>query len=67
MSLLKKFSSNLKSRRAELHLSQKALGTKTGLSTSYISMLERGQRSPPLETVDKLAKVLKKPAPDMFR
>jgi transcriptional regulator with XRE-family HTH domain len=29
------------------------------ISVSYISMLERGQRSPPLETLDALAKALR--------
>lgn len=61
MSLLKKFSSNVKTARVAQGLSQSALATKVGLSVSYISMLERGQRSPPLETVEKLSKGLKIP------
>jgi len=30
-----------------------------GVSVSYISMLERGQRSPPLEMLEALAKALR--------
>ena len=35
-----------------------ALAAKAHLSVSYISMLERGQRSPPLETLQHLARAL---------
>ena len=30
-----------------------------GLSVAYVSMLERGLRSPPLETIEKMARALK--------
>ena len=39
-------------------LSQEALAAKANLSVSYISMLERGQRTPPLDTLETLAKAL---------
>jgi transcriptional regulator with XRE-family HTH domain len=39
-------------------MSQKALADRVGISVSYVSMLERGQRSPPLETIEKMAKAL---------
>jgi transcriptional regulator with XRE-family HTH domain len=51
-------SKNLKSRRLRAKLSQEALAQRASLSTSYISMLERGQRSPPLKTIESLALVL---------
>ena len=44
--------------RAKKKLSQKALADKVGISVSYVSMLERGQRSPPLETIERMAKAL---------
>jgi transcriptional regulator with XRE-family HTH domain len=50
---------NLKARRSHLQLSQEALAHKAGLSVSYISMLERGQRTPPLDTLEELARALK--------
>jgi transcriptional regulator with XRE-family HTH domain len=56
--LADKFAVNLKSERLRRKLSQEALAAKAGLSVSYISMLERGQRMPPLDTLESLAKAL---------
>jgi transcriptional regulator with XRE-family HTH domain len=49
---------NLKITRIRKKLSQETLANKAGLSVSYISMLERGQRTPPLDTLELLAKAL---------
>ncbi|MGA8890730.1 MAG: helix-turn-helix transcriptional regulator [Anaeromyxobacteraceae bacterium] len=57
-SLAEKFALNLKSERLRRKLSQETLAGKAGLSVSYISMLERGQRTPPLDTLESLAKAL---------
>jgi transcriptional regulator with XRE-family HTH domain len=48
MDLLTRFAGNVRRLRAKKKLSQKALADKVGISVSYVSMLERGQRSPPL-------------------
>jgi len=56
--LADKFATNLKNERLRRRLSQEALAGKARLSVSYISMLERGQRSPPLETLESLARAL---------
>ena len=58
MDLLDRFAANVRRFRAKKKLSQKALADKIGISVSYVSMLERGQRSPPLETIEKLARAL---------
>ncbi|MFO0584721.1 MAG: helix-turn-helix transcriptional regulator [Anaeromyxobacteraceae bacterium] len=58
MDLLTRFAGNVRRLRAKKKLSQKALADKIGISVSYVSMLERGQRSPPLETIEKMAKAL---------
>lgn len=58
MDLLQRFAANVRRLRAKKNLSQKALAERSGVSVSYISMLERGQRSPPLETIEKLARAL---------
>jgi transcriptional regulator with XRE-family HTH domain len=58
MDLLTRFAGNVRRLRAKKKLSQKALADKVGISVSYVSMLERGQRSPPLETIEKMAKAL---------
>ncbi|HTT71459.1 MAG TPA: helix-turn-helix transcriptional regulator [Anaeromyxobacteraceae bacterium] len=58
---------NLRAARAHRSLSQQALAKKTKLSVSYISMLERGQRTPPLETLEALAKALAVAPLDLFK
>jgi transcriptional regulator with XRE-family HTH domain len=58
MDLLTRFAGNVRRLRAKKRLSQKSLADKVGISVSYVSMLERGQRSPPLETVERMAKAL---------
>lgn len=58
MDLLDRFAANVRRFRAKKKLSQKALAERIGISVSYVSMLERGQRSPPLETIEKLARAL---------
>lgn len=58
MDLLGRFAGNVRRLRAKKKLSQKALADKVGISVSYVSMLERGQRSPPLETIEKMARAL---------
>ena len=58
MSLTETVGTEIKSRRLSRRMSQGALAAKAGLSVSYISMLERGQRSPPLDTIELLAKAL---------
>ncbi|HTP51579.1 MAG TPA: helix-turn-helix transcriptional regulator [Anaeromyxobacteraceae bacterium] len=59
MTLAQRFSHNLRHERERRKMSQFALSKRAGMSTSYVSMLERNQRTPPLETLSKLAKALK--------
>ncbi len=44
--------------RLEANLSQDALAGRAGLHRTYISLLERGRRSPTLNTLDAIAKAL---------
>ena len=67
MDLLTKFAGNVRRLRAKKKLSQKALADKVGISVSYVSMLERGQRSPPLETIEKMAQALGVPPANLLR
>jgi transcriptional regulator with XRE-family HTH domain len=55
------FSRNLKHTRLAKKLTQTALADKAGISVSYVSMLEREQRSPPLETIERIATALRIP------
>ncbi len=61
MSLLTRFAGNVHRLRSKKGLSQKDLADAVGISVSYVSMLERGQRSPPLETIEKMARALRVP------
>ena len=56
--LTRRFAANVQRLRSKRKMSQKALADKVGISVSYVSMLERGQRSPQLETVEALAGAL---------
>lgn len=56
--LAAKFAANLRRERMRRKLSQETLAHKAKLSVSYISMLEREQRTPPLETLESLAGAL---------
>lgn len=49
---------NLRALRLKVGVSQEALAKKSGLSVSYVSMLERGLRVPPLDTLEALSKAL---------
>lgn len=59
MTLAKTVAKNLRLMRAHQNISQAGLAKKAGVSMSYISMMERGKRTPPLETLEALAKALK--------
>ncbi|MFK4167297.1 helix-turn-helix domain-containing protein [Paenibacillus lautus] len=48
----------LKERRQAVGLSQLELANRSGLDRTFISMLERGQRRPTLNTIFSLAKEL---------
>jgi transcriptional regulator with XRE-family HTH domain len=59
MSLNEIVAQNLHTSRLQQKLTQEEVARSAGMSVSYISMLERGARSPPLETLDALAKALR--------
>ncbi len=58
MSLADTVARNLSAHRRRRNLTQAAFASIAGVSVSYVSMLERGLRSPPLETVETLAHAL---------
>jgi transcriptional regulator with XRE-family HTH domain len=60
-SLKENLAANLKRLRLKKKLSQEALAKKASISISYVSEIERGNRSPALETVDELGKALEIP------
>ena len=58
MALSDTVAKNIQLVRRQQKLSQQALAKKARVSVSYISMLERGIRVPPLNTLEVLAKAL---------
>jgi transcriptional regulator with XRE-family HTH domain len=58
-SLEKAFGNVLRRLRQERGLSQESLGFESGYHRTYISILERGQKSPSLQTIFNLSKALK--------
>lgn len=56
--LASNFAAALKARRVSSGRPQESLAQAAKLSVSYISMLERGTRTPPLNTVEQLAAAL---------
>ncbi len=58
---------NILATREAKKLTQATLAKKAKVSTSYVSMLERGMRVPPLETLETLAKALGVPPLDLLQ
>lgn len=58
MALADIVSRNIKLVRRQQKLSQELLAKKARISVSYVSMLERGTRVPPLDTLEMIAKAL---------
>ncbi len=58
---------NLRAMRAKQRLSQEDVAKRSGYSVSYISMLERAERTPPLDTLEALAKALRTSPLDLLQ
>ena len=61
MALAENVAQNILALREAKKLTQAALAEKARISVSYVSMLERGTRVPPLETLETIAKALRVP------
>jgi len=63
---LVKLGNNLKRFRKQAELTQEQLAVKVRVSSTYIGFLEQGQRNPSLNTLDKIARVLKVSPKDLL-
>lgn len=63
---MKTISSNIRNRRIDLRMTQKDLADRCGLSTNYISRIERAEVSPTINTLEKLVKALKTKSSDIL-
>lgn len=61
-----RFGKAVRRRRRELDLSQEKLGELAELHPTYISGIERGDRNPTLENIEKLARALDISVVDLF-
>jgi transcriptional regulator with XRE-family HTH domain len=52
--------------RSKRKLSQAALAKRAGISVSYLSLLERDRRDPPLSTIQRIAAALVMPVEILF-
>ena len=64
--LLRLFARQLHARRMRMGLTQEDLAVRCGISVSYASLLERGERSPSYETLVRLADVLQTSLADLL-
>ena len=53
--------------RETLRLTQESFALRCGISVSFASLLERGERSPSYETLIAIARALEVPVPELFR
>ncbi|UHA72800.1 helix-turn-helix domain-containing protein [Paenibacillus sp. 481] len=58
---------NLRALRQQRGLSQESLALKAGINTSYMGQLERGEKSPTVDTLDKLSTALDVPLAQLFQ
>lgn len=64
--LTQKFGRALANVRAEAEVSQESLAAKAGLHRTYISLVERGRRSPTLDAVEAISRALGRSASEML-
>ena len=67
MPISENVSRNILATRQAKNLTQTALAKRAKVSVSYVSMLERGARVPPLETLEVIAKALGVPPLDLLQ
>lgn len=60
------FTENLKFYRKESGLNQQQLAEKCDIATNYVSEIERGQKFPSVETIERLCSALRIPAYFLF-
>jgi transcriptional regulator with XRE-family HTH domain len=63
----KKIGRKINQVRGEKKFTQEKLALDAGLNRAYIGYIERGERRPSIETVEKIAKVLKVHLYELFK
>ena len=67
MSILRKqFGARLREIRQAQGLTQEQLAEKASLSLNFLNLIERGERGPSFDSLERLAKALKHPVGELF-
>ena len=66
MSLAQTFGKNVRAARQKLGWSQEQLAFEAKMKRTYLSEIEAGKRNPTLDVVERIAKALSLPAPDLM-
>lgn len=61
-----KIAVNIRELRKEKQITQERLALEANLNRAYVGYIERGERKPSVETLEKLAKVLKVKIHELF-
>jgi len=64
--ITERFGKAIRQRRRELDLTQEALAERADLHRTFISLIERGETSPSLENIERLAQALDISISDFF-
>ncbi|MEL6413687.1 MAG: helix-turn-helix transcriptional regulator [Pseudomonadota bacterium] len=66
MDIRKRFGKRVKALREAKGWSQEELADRAGMHQTYISAVERAVRNPTLTVIERIAKALKVPVPELF-
>jgi len=61
-----KIAANIRKLRKQKQITQERLALEADLNRAYVGYIERGERKPSVETLEKLAKVLKVKIHELF-
>jgi transcriptional regulator with XRE-family HTH domain len=65
-SLRKQFGTRLREVRQAQGLTQEHLAEKASLSLNFLNLIERGERGPSFDSLERLARALKTPVAELF-
>lgn len=65
--ILKQFGARIKQLRHEQHISQEELAGKCDLHRTYVGGIERGERNPSLENIQKIASAFQITLSELFK
>ena len=67
MSILRKqFGARLREIRQAQDLTQEQLAEKASVSLNFLNLIERGERGPSFDSLERLARALKQPVAELF-